>query len=85
VTVRGGEHRVYSDASKYTGIFWPIDEEKAKELSLQVISLEAFKQAVKQPELGVHYGQLNKLLEPQLGDGLLVPEVPVAKKVEVRP
>jgi hypothetical protein len=76
LTYAGAEHRLYSDANKYTGIFWPMDEAKLKDLQLQIVSLEAFKQAVRQPELGVHHARLQKLLEPQLGDALMVQPVP---------
>lgn len=76
VPVSGGEHRLYSDANKYTGIFWPMDEARAKQFKMQLISLEAFKQAAKQTESGVHHGRLLKLAEPQLGDLLLVTPVP---------
>ncbi len=42
---RGGqEHRFYTDASKYTGVFWPVTKAEAENIrSLSIISVEALK------------------------------------------
>jgi hypothetical protein len=69
VTTQGIEHRLYADADSYTGIFWPVREEQAEDIALQLISLNAFKKVASQ-------AQLNKLSEPGLGDVISVPQVP---------
>ncbi len=46
---RGQEHRFYTQAGKYTGLFWPMDLETAKRTLryLNVISLKGFRQAAR--------------------------------------
>jgi hypothetical protein len=43
----GQEHRFYSKAGKYTGIFWPITQQEAQQRihSLNLISLDGFREA----------------------------------------
>jgi hypothetical protein len=42
----GFEHHFYTQAHKYTGIFWPVDEERAKSLqALRLFSVDKFKAA----------------------------------------
>jgi hypothetical protein len=42
--VRGEEHRFYAEAGRYTGVFWDVDADAAKNLSrLQVVSVEKLK------------------------------------------
>jgi hypothetical protein len=42
----GHEHRLYSQASKYTGVFWPVSQEKFKQLAhFSLISLRRLQAA----------------------------------------
>ena len=63
VPLQGQEHRLYAEANKYTGIFWPVHDSQAKALSLGLISLEAFKK-----EAYTYSPDKLKLGPPTLGD-----------------
>jgi hypothetical protein len=42
--IAGHEHRLYSRANRYTGLFWPVNEDQRKQLStLNLISIDAFR------------------------------------------
>jgi hypothetical protein len=42
--VVGYEHRLYSEAGKYTGLFWPVNQPKLEKLrSLSLIAIDAFR------------------------------------------
>lgn len=42
--LKGQEHRFYTEPGKYTGVFWPVSEEKALNLkALHVMSVEELK------------------------------------------
>jgi hypothetical protein len=69
ISTQGIEHRLYSEADRYTGIFWPVREEQTQDLALQLISLESFKKIAS-------HGQLKNLGEPVLADTIPVPQVP---------
>jgi hypothetical protein len=47
LSLRGWEHHFYRDADCYTGVFWPVTEEMARQtpFELRFVSIEAFKQA----------------------------------------
>jgi Mg-chelatase subunit ChlD len=50
-TPEGQEHRLYKEADKYTGIFWPVSEDQAKNLTLGLIPLEQFKKEAQHSRL----------------------------------
>src|SRR5262249_8536228 len=54
----GQEHRFYSKAGKYTGIFWPITPHEAQRQveSLNLISLEGFGEAALASGRYIHFG-----------------------------
>ncbi|MBL8798359.1 MAG: hypothetical protein JNM56_30975 [Planctomycetia bacterium] len=67
------EHRLYSEASKYTGIFcWP-DGKIPEDFSLQLVSLEDVQRAAK--DAGTT-GTLGKLGAPVLLDAITIPKAP---------
>jgi hypothetical protein len=68
-TQEGCEHRLYSDANKYTGIFWPVNESGGAEFTLQLMSLNKIKANAK-------HAEINNLPPPQSGDRCPVEEVP---------
>jgi hypothetical protein len=44
----GSEHRFYSDANKYTGLFWPVLPNAGESLAkLSFVSLDSFKRKAK--------------------------------------
>ncbi len=70
------EHRLYSEAGKYTGLFWPVNTDELEKLStLKLISLnELQNEAVKQKT----NAEL-KLSQPRTDDQIPDPPVPVSK------
>jgi hypothetical protein len=62
----GHEHRFYTEAGKYTGIFWPVTEQKAKAdlTGLSFMSLKAFKQQAER----ANYVLTKAVGEPQASD-----------------
>jgi hypothetical protein len=68
------EHRLYADASKYTGIFcWPDGKVPDQDFTLQLVSLEDVKRAAK--DAGTT-GTLGKLGQPVLLDAITIPKAP---------
>ena len=67
------EHRLYTDADKYTGIFWPVTEAQAKDFTLQLISLEAVKRAAAESGTAA---RLEKLGPARFADAITVPKAP---------
>jgi hypothetical protein len=63
----GEEHRYYSGAARYTGLFWPVTEEGAGKAlrNLGIISVTAFKRDAEQRG---YYLEMNKLGPPQAND-----------------
>jgi hypothetical protein len=60
----GHEHRFYSEANKYTGVFWGwTEEELRKELNLELISVEGFKKTASHVRL--EPGQPDTRARPQ--------------------
>ncbi len=71
--IAGYEHRLYSRANKYAGLFWPVNESQVQKLTkLSLISLDALKnEALKQNNTAKI--MLNK---PKEDDHLPIPMVP---------
>jgi hypothetical protein len=68
--IPGYEHRFYSQAGKYTGVFWPITEsQREKVKSLRLVSLARFQQAARKK--GTHLSV--KLPRPKADDKLPAP------------
>jgi hypothetical protein len=61
--ILGHEHRFYTEAGKYTGVFWPVTEAQAKgwEYTLELVSIEEFKEKA---QAGNSHVTLDKLTEP---------------------
>jgi hypothetical protein len=57
--IGGHEHRLYSQAGKYTGLFWPVNPPELQRLAgLGLIALDQFRgQAEKQNTLEIKLGQ----------------------------
>jgi hypothetical protein len=70
----GQEHRFYTSANKYTGIFWPVTPRQANEVlrEIEVLSLGQFK---KQAEAENYFVEIKDLPAPRPGEVLL--QVPV--------
>jgi hypothetical protein len=65
VKVVGYEHRLYSQARKYTGLFWKVNPDELKKLkSLKLLSLDALRDAAKKQNKTVQF----ELSEPQVDD-----------------
>jgi hypothetical protein len=69
------EHRLYTEASKYTGLFWPINQDELNKLSsLSMLSMNALRvEAIRQKNSPEEI----KLSQPRPEDQ--VPEPPVVK------
>jgi hypothetical protein len=74
IELGGYEHRLYTRAGKYAGLFWPVTRDQIKRLkSLSLISVAQFRtEAAKQQ----HTIEIDKLPRPQVGGKL--PKPPVA-------
>jgi len=74
--VVGYEHHLFSQARKYTGLFWPVNQPQFQKLSrLSVIGLEAFQREA------VIRGQtcVIKLRRPVIGDPIPIPPEAILK------
>jgi len=67
------EHRLYSDAAKYTGIFWPVTEAQTKDFALQLIALDAVRQAAQEAGTAA---RLEKLGPARPTDEISLPKAP---------
>ena len=66
----GYEHRLYGEASKYTGLFFPVNQNELEKLSsLSLISLNLLRAEGQKMNTAVL-----KLSEPKIGDQ--IPDVP---------
>jgi hypothetical protein len=71
--VPGYEHRLYSQAGKYTGLFWPINESQREKIKrLRIISLERCRQEAEKQQNSINL----KLTSP--GSDEQLPEPPPA-------
>ena len=61
----GYEHRLYTQAGKYTGLFWPVNQPQLQKLSsLNLIALDAFRDEAEQQKNAVEI----KLSRPRIDD-----------------
>lgn len=72
VNAVGAEHRFYSEAGKYAGVFWPVtrDEAALHLQKIEVLSLSAFKEAAAQRQYDL---ELDNTYEPQVSDNRPLP------------
>jgi hypothetical protein len=72
LAVEGWEHRFYSQANQYTGIFWPVAEaDSRKAFALKVISLDEFKRtALKVEKWELPMPQVTSQAPPQVSANL---------------
>jgi len=72
----GYEHHLYSRASKYTGLFWPVNQPKLEKLSgVSLIALDAFRNQAKKEKCTLEI----KLPPPRVEDQLPDPPVAIVK------
>jgi hypothetical protein len=72
MALEGAEHRLYSEAGKYTGIFWPVNEAGGADYTLQLMSLAKIK------NVALH-AELKNLPAPQSGNRCPIEDVPHSK------
>ena len=71
--LEGAEHRLYSEAGKYTGIFWPVNRRSRRaDYTLQLMSL------AKITNVALH-AELKNLPAPQSGNRCPIEDVPHSK------
>jgi hypothetical protein len=72
--IRGQEHQYFSQAGKYTAIFWPVTVSQAKEMlrGLEIISVADFKA---QAAANNYYLEMDQLHDPTPGDNRPLPAV----------
>lgn len=77
LSFEGQEHRWYTEAGCYTGLFWPVTEQQAKTAltGVGIVSLTAFKRDAEQRGYTI---DLDKLAAPQAND--VKPQPPVELK-----
>jgi len=72
----GYEHRLYNESRKYTGLFWPVNQDELEKLSsLSLISLNALQGEAAQEK---NIAEI-KLSQPRPEDQIPDPRVPVVK------
>jgi hypothetical protein len=73
----GYEHRLYSRAGKYTGLFWPVTQDQLSKLgNVGLISLAASREQAEKEKRTAEV----KLLAPRDGDQLPVPPPAIVKE-----
>ena len=78
LTVKGQEHRYYSNAGKYTALFWPVTPDQAATVlkGVDVYSLPAFKRDAEQRGFAM---EIPNLYDPQASDVRPLPPLPANK------